>query len=353
MNSNEYETLSTGDGTRLKALKIAIGRSRRWDIHYFTDDIDRDMKLFQKLCDDNGLMIVDLADGSVKVASQSHTISFQRYNDRRLSTNPNANIHHNKKRGTKADENEWQHVLGIKIIKKYDSTNAHWRKPVDNERRCIAQTSRGRCKKYRMRGYDKCWFHEFRIRRRRQRPQDKMPSIYTQHLNPTLEASIEAQLALEGGEQFNLLTELALFKHHTTTYIKLFSAAEQAHRENPTKETLEAKINAGELMNMALEKVASMSERAAKIHYTSKNTFTAFDVKLIADQMTRIMFEVCGHAYQDLAQQFSDECKVRLTLPSDNEGTTIKPGDDVLQMDATIPLVEHKPVEEDDEAKIS
>lgn len=213
--------------------------------------------------------------------------------------------------------------------------------PKNHPRRCWGIMRNGeRCTQWALKGGTRCRSHGGWRNKLSNGSHDLgfMPAFYRKKLTQSLSEAVQHQLNLESDEQFSVLEELALMRESTGDFVQLYGVAHQAYEENPTDELLQAKLAAGELMRTALDKVVAIADKAAKIHFTGKNVFTALDLKMVVNQMTAIMFEICGTSHMDLAREYEHALTTKLALPSSgDEGTTITPDQDVIDMDSTIP----------------
>lgn len=217
------------------------------------------------------------------------------------------------------------------------------RPPDDHPRRCHGIMRDGeRCTQWALKGLTRCSSHGGSKSKRCQYRNGEwnkfMPNFYRKQLTKSLTAAVSEQLQLETNEQFSIIEELALMRETCADYVQMYAIAHQAYEDAPSEDLLECKISAGTLMREALSEVVTLAEKASKIHFTTKNVFTALDLKLVVAQLVKIQYEVCGQKYKHIAEEFEYSILEKLTLPSDEQGTTLTPDQDVQAMDSTVPL---------------
>ena len=220
--------------------------------------------------------------------------------------------------------------------------NMKGRPPDDHPRRCHGIMRDGnRCTQWARKGLTRCNSHgarrSLKVLYNNGSWKGFMPNFYRKQLTATLSTALADQLQLESSEQFSILEELALTRETAADFVQLYGLAHAAYEADPSEEKLQAKMAAGTMLRDVLAEVAVLADKAAKIHFTGKQVFTALDLKLIVAQMSKIMFDICGTTNVHLAKEFEYAVGDRLKLPSDNNGTTITPDQDVIDMDATIP----------------
>lgn len=218
--------------------------------------------------------------------------------------------------------------------------------PVGHPRRCTGIMRNGdQCTKWGRKGSypPRCNAHGTAAQRSNNRLigaelQHNMPKFYKGKLNKTLAKAVSEQLDMQTDEQFSVLEELALMRASSAEYVALYSGIDEALEQNPDNEALkEAKSEAAVLMQSMLKEVVEVAGKASKIHYAGKDTFTAMDLRLVVNQLTRIMYSVCSRENIDIAKRFEEQVDKQLRLPSEVTGTDITADQAVMDMDDTVP----------------
>ena len=113
---------------------------------------------------------------------------------------------------------------------------------------------------------------------------------------------------------------------------------------DPTNEKLrEAVMDAGTLMADSMKQVVDLAAKASSIHYQGKQTFTAMDLRLVVNQLTRIIWGICKGSHDEVARAIEEAIDRKLRLPTDGTaGTELTPDQDVIDMDASVPRLEHE-----------
>jgi hypothetical protein len=172
-----------------------------------------------------------------------------------------------------------------------------------------------------------------------------LPKFYRGKLSKTLTAFVDECLTTGVQEQLDLLEELAVARGLTGEVGMLYMAACEMPESTP--EEREKKFAAIELLRPAMKDwvgwVADMTERAARVRATVRDKISATDLQQVLAQVVRIAHDTLepGHlSGRDAAVALERALSEQIVLPSrDGEnGTDIAPGDDVRDMDDSIPV---------------
>lgn len=169
-----------------------------------------------------------------------------------------------------------------------------------------------------------------------------MPGFYRKNLTTTMNDALDEMLDCKSSDQFSLLDELALCRIHAATFVEQYSEAVELCENNPEcDKSKQLKDVTGLQMVEALNNVKEMADKASKVHFAGKDHFTALDIRLVVNQFVKLMYETCGTQNQHIAMEFEKLVEDRIRLPQlENQGTSITPDQDVIEMDETIPLTE-------------
>lgn len=236
--------------------------------------------------------------------------------------------------------------MGTKGNPQFKTNNPAFDK--NHPRRCQAKLKAGRkCGNWALRGIDYCKFHggaaikalRDKTSVTQPRPKDMARlRFYSKRLGPKLEEFVAQCIEQPETEQLQLFEELALMRSLAGEAIGLFSAASELPEANPKRHELI--LNAGMVMQTALEQVRVMAKTAADINALSKDKFSVHALHDVKMQLLRIVDVAFGHDTEGL-KTFADLVETQLRLPKVGvEGTTITPDSDVMQMDELIPYVE-------------
>jgi len=226
----------------------------------------------------------------------------------------------------------------------------------NHPRRCQAKLKGGRkCGNWALKGIDYCKFHggaavkaaREKLSVTQPRPKDMARlRFYSKRLGPKLEEFVAQCVEQPETEQLQLFEELALMRALAGEAIQLFSAASEIPETNPKRHDLI--LNAGMVMQTALEQVRIMAKTAAEISAAGKDKFSVHALHDVKMQLLRIVDVAFGHDEEGL-KRFADLVETQLRLPKVGvEGTTITPDMDVTQMDELIPYVEPEQQTEDE-----
>lgn len=216
--------------------------------------------------------------------------------------------------------------------------NLKGRPPEGHARQCQRIKRDGlRCAKWAITNSVWCEFHGGSGTRRKNRKNKAaqvriatLPMFYSKHLSKTLQEAVEEQLGLKSNEQLNLQTELALMRELCGNAVGLYCVAKE---HGKSEDLAEATV----LMQEALKEVASLCKDAAAVEASRRDTITPSDLKTITNQMVKILYDVCGDDNEALARLFELRVRKDIKLPSDNQGTSLTPTEDVRAMLDTIP----------------
>jgi len=210
------------------------------------------------------------------------------------------------------------------------------RKDTNHPRRCKANLKQDRiCGNYALKGSSFCKFHGGRQAKTSnnavaKQKKTKLPAIYGKFLSSTLHDALEEQLGIKPSEQLQVLEELALMRDFAGQTVALYGAAREAGK-------IDAVVSAGSMMSEMLQKVARMSETAAKISSATSETYSIHDLQYITLQLVHILYRVCGPENEEIAVEFERRIKSELVLPKSPEGVQYQPHQDVIDMDSTVP----------------
>lgn len=225
--------------------------------------------------------------------------------------------------------------------------------PADSPFRCTAVSpgTGHRCRRWAMRGTipGLCAIHGGRKQLRSKSGDQlnkkigRLGPVYRNLLSPTLRALVDNQLQLDPDEQASLLDELALMRTYMCAFVSLYSRAHEAHEAEPTDGNLGKLFAAGTAMSGALQQVADLADKAAKINVKQKERFNLHDMRYVVDSIILIIHEVCGDDGNDIAVKVALAIQERLKLPtgygeSADQGTDLHPADTVArEFDDSIP----------------
>lgn len=173
-----------------------------------------------------------------------------------------------------------------------------------------------------------------------------MSIFYDQHLSPKLLAVVSAMQQRDPHEQISVYTELALMRENAGHAVALYSAAREAHDNNPTEQSQQRVISAGAIMAEALDSVVDTCAKAAKIGEKQKERYSIHDLKYIIERMLVLH----GNMLQELDldektrdqinDSFQELVSRDLVLPDEaSQGTTLTPDMTAREFDASIPYV--------------
>lgn len=219
-----------------------------------------------------------------------------------------------------------------------------------DEKRCtkIVRFSGERCRLRRARRPDGsyseyCRAHGGRTDRRHtaqvlQAPVRLLPMIYQKYMTRTLSDAIREATNVSPAEQLRLFEELALIRESIGPSIQIYGAAREASLKEPENEKLrEAALAAGQLLRDQLAEVVKTCDVAARIDAAAKDKVSVHTLHHFVNQLVVCAHKVFGDdpRVAELDQTLRET--VRIPGVNENEGTSITPDQDVLEMDATIP----------------
>ena len=211
------------------------------------------------------------------------------------------------------------------------------RKNPNHPRKCQANLVKRQkvCGNFALKGSKYCKFHGGRMARTSsngvsKQKKTKLPAVYGKFLTKTLHDALEDQLGIKPSEQLQVLEELALLRDFAGQTVALYAAARDSGKSNAVMAT-------GAMMSEMLQKVARMSETAAKISSATSDQYSIHDLQYIVLQLVHILYRTCGPVNEHIAVEFERRIATELVLPKSPEGVTYQPHEDVSDMDATIP----------------
>jgi len=197
--------------------------------------------------------------------------------------------------------------------------------PYDHERRCKATRRCGlRCERWALRGSNYCQFHGGRRKGQGKYWTQAVARFYKRALTESLEAVVAEHLEMKPDDQLTLFEELALVREAAAGHVKIYAAAIETGKQ----ETIMA---AGELMALAMQRVAEMCKAASAVNSTQKDKFSAHDLNYIIEQIIRISYDCFKD--NDLVNVFASRIRSELQLSEKDRGTSITPDQEVLEMD--------------------
>lgn len=221
--------------------------------------------------------------------------------------------------------------------------------PTDPKWMCGANTRHGPCKRWKLKGAERCQFHGGRQQQQARGGNFKrqnsglyaMPRFYTKFLTKSLSDALEESTGVAPSEQLQLYEELALVRIAAGDAVKTWAVATQALEEctdakkKPVLENL--RDMAACIMRDHLREVVSICESAARIESNAKDKVSIHQLHYFVNQIVRCAY----HAFEDNienAQVFEEYVRKTIHLPSPgNEGTSLTPDMDVQAMDDSIP----------------
>lgn len=182
------------------------------------------------------------------------------------------------------------------------------------------------------------------------RPRDaKRLRFYAHKLGPKLNAFVEECLANPEADQLSLLEELHVMRALAGDALELHTLATALPIQHPERAAMLA--NASTLAANALEQVRVMAKTAADNFAAAKDKYSVHSLHDVVAQIKRMVYASFEHDPAAL-DRFDAMLGNELRLPKiGNEGTTLTPDQDVLQMDASIgdaSIVDSIPDEETD-----
>lgn len=175
---------------------------------------------------------------------------------------------------------------------------------------------------------------------------NKLPAVYSQYLSASLRERLVA-----AGEHFatqsrlNLDNELDLLRDtvlgEALLYDKACAVCELASESDDERiksAALEARIESGMRLRVAIDSVAALCERVTKMDAASKAAIPASAVNYVVMQVAQIARDVLPSSQAALLAE-----RLRTVRVNDVElGTTRTPDMDADEMDATVPFaIEH------------
>lgn len=190
-------------------------------------------------------------------------------------------------------------------------------------------------------GSDRCKTHHGARRRGQTTGRvDGLPVYYRKRLNPTLAEAVADALNVPNHEATDLYTELALMREGAGESVALYSAASQLLAEQPNSEKAKTLVvEAADCMSQNLRRVAELATTIVRNEAMSKDKLNIHTLHSVVDQITRLMFTVCGTEHQHLAEEFESRVKLDIVLPMvEAEGADLRPEDAITAMAESVPL---------------
>lgn len=217
--------------------------------------------------------------------------------------------------------------------------------PENDAHRCVFIKRDGtRCKKWAMKGTDRCNSKRHQRRGYQYKVGVKhLPKFYGRVMTQTLRERIDASLSATHDEQIELYEELAIMRESAAEAVRLWSFAmaqlEKARAEGRDASKLVGMVeDAADLMAKHLEHVKEYALAIARVRSMTKDKLTLHTLYGVVHQVTRLMYEVCGEENEVLARELEHRLRVDIVIPTDGrEGTTLTPDQTALDMDGTIP----------------
>lgn len=140
-------------------------------------------------------------------------------------------------------------------------------------------------------------------------------------------------------EQLGLFEELKWMRAISQQALSVYDMAN--HAEGSENITLDAKLKAGELAKKALEDIARMAEKAAKIEGMAADKLSIAQLGVVIDQIVQLAADVFGVDEETLERVkiFASLVDKRVKIPTfETKGTALTPDQDVTEMGNTVPL---------------
>ncbi len=165
-----------------------------------------------------------------------------------------------------------------------------------------------------------------------------LPAVYSKYLSEALSTRIEELAQQSLTAQQDLSEELALVRLTALDAAKLYDQARAIAEAVPdNKDAQEVKLAAGQQLRSVLAEVADMVQRIVTIQNAGRDKIGVQGVALLVAQVVQMAYDVFGEDNIPLVQEFAERIR-ELRLPVDgSSGTNIRPDDDVIEMDTTIP----------------
>lgn len=182
------------------------------------------------------------------------------------------------------------------------------------------------------------WHNQYRDPLRVKSIKYSLPAVYSKYLSEALSARIEELAHQSQTAQQDLSEELALVRLTALDAAKLYDQARVIAEAVPdNKDAQEVKLAAGQQLRSVLAEVADMVQRIVAIQNAGRDKIGVQGIALLVAQVVQMAYDVFGEDNIPLVQEFA--ARIRdLRLPTDSpSGTDLRPDDDVIEMDATVP----------------
>lgn len=219
--------------------------------------------------------------------------------------------------------------------------------PPDSSYRCVALSRRTglRCRRWALRGYQRCPRHCGASRRVREAGSianrsfkvKSLPAVYTRYLSQTLLSKMAEMSGVK--DQMDLTEELRLMRVAALDTIQTYDAIASLEGTGIAEDKLrEAKVMAGLVMKEALEAVISTVDKMASIDAKRRDKVDVGSLHVVVNQIVERAHEAFGDlAPIEVVRKFADACR-EIRLPTqDVKGTSITPDQDAREMNDTIP----------------
>lgn len=164
-----------------------------------------------------------------------------------------------------------------------------------------------------------------------------VPVVYSKFLSDSLRERIEELASKPVDEQFDLRQEFALVRQTALDAAILYDAASALPRENPRSDI--ERIKAGKRLRAVLRDVFDLAEKMVRIAYAPNRAQVSItNIGLVLDQVATVAYDVFGEEPEMIDKITLLSQRLReVRLPREDEGTTLTPDADVLEMDASVP----------------
>lgn len=214
----------------------------------------------------------------------------------------------------------------------------------DNPKRCKTFIRRlGRkCRRWSVKGQIYCRFHGGLRTAANTVRNHHIPMFYSKTLGKTLGNYIDEALGQSPSQQMSVLEELALIRHPAYQKVQLYDAVLRKLEAETDPKKQEQLRNAVEAVSAAmvvdLKEVVKVAETAARIDAMAKDKVSVHSLGHIVNQLTRLLYDVCGDDNLVIAQAFEERARTEIRLPTNKiNGTIITPDQEVLEMDDSVP----------------
>lgn len=204
-------------------------------------------------------------------------------------------------------------------------------KGIIHPRACKAKRRRDGelCCKWAVPDRNYCKFHNGHIGGKGPRV-NRLPVFYAKRLSGTLKEVIETSLDVPVSEQCSVLEELAVMRETAMQVMLLFEAA----LINKNQELI---TSAGILVKDALKDIVATAKIAQDIENNAKDKLSVHALGHVVNQIVKLAYEAFKHDLAS-AKEFERLIHARLVIPVEQDGTTLTPDQDAMEMDSTVPV---------------